>query len=443
MYQYHAKIRKILKQMDFEIIHYSPDRILTTDSNSYGYTLLHLIQSELPVSILYLNRRFKAWNNYRNKKIEIHIAVSRATAKKSLLKSPESIPFKFILLFNSTTGLIKLSNVSHIEKFYRILNLIKKLVKPMKGTKEITFEPTPLKSLKRKIIIDPFKFDFKGVNYLYLGTANLAKQSWCQQQFIFLTHHEHAMFKEEITELEKRNKFILQKRIKPSILEFNRKELENVTLLDFLKKVETIRIRLGKGSGLEKLTHATSKTMKKKYEKPFLDWKEKLLNNNKDKFFYFPKSLLCLLETSYTFQISPNLIAHIYGEKHKTTMKPFTFKKLKLLAEPDGISSKYCYEFKTTKSRYYFYYQRPVAINQALLYSYFFKKPYYKVQFYIRENNSIETIFEKTDRKEAERLLIQAEQLAFGKLKPIPPKPFKCKTCGFREGCKIYKKIKS
>lgn len=126
-------------------------------------------------------------------------------------------------------------------------------------------------------------------------------------------------------------------------------------------------------------------------------------------------------------------------EKYPTIRWNFNWDKYVILGIPDGITKEFVYEFKTTKGKFLSFFVKPVALAQADLYGYFFKRKNKRVQIYILENKEIQTIEEPVNIENAVETLTNFKKVDEGEL-PKPPKSWKCKKCEFSKTCPLYKK---
>jgi len=89
------------------------------------------------------------------------------------------------------------------------------------------------------------------------------------------------------------------------------------------------------------------------------------------------------------------------AEQYPTIRWNFEWEDYVVVGEPDGITDTFVYEFKSTKNRFLMNFIKPVALTQADLYGYFFKRDKKKVQIHIIEENVTETWEEKVDKSRA------------------------------------------
>ncbi|RLI44743.1 hypothetical protein DRO64_03535 [Candidatus Bathyarchaeota archaeon] len=125
----------------------------------------------------------------------------------------------------------------------------------------------------------------------------------------------------------------------------------------------------------------------------------------------------------------------IKAERYPTIRWNFNWENYVVVGEPDGITDNFVYEFKSTKNRFLMNFVKPVALTQADLYGYFFKRNRKRVQIYIMENDMTETFEEKVDKFHAIETLRRFKSVDEGE-KPLPPKEWKCRVCDFKGICK-------
>lgn len=236
----------------------------------------------------------------------------------------------------------------------------------------------------------------------YLGTADIAGMGWCEQKFLFRSKKIELMFKDAYEEDCKR---------------FGK----NAKVERLNKHLDRIKLLISRGNIFicgEKF-HDIIKT----YGHP-----ETTLEELADKFKSIYKD---------EYEEIGRIDEQIYGRKLPTLRYHFKFKDYIIEAVPDGITDDYCYEFKSTGNRFLYYFIKPCAIDQAMLYSYFFKRKNYVVEIYMRDEGKKEVIEGKLDKKKAKAILNRMDKLLRGVIKPRPPKPFKCKNCHFSKECPI------
>lgn len=124
------------------------------------------------------------------------------------------------------------------------------------------------------------------------------------------------------------------------------------------------------------------------------------------------------------------------AERYPTIRWHFHWAKYTVVGVPDGITDKFVYEYKTTKSRFLLNYVKPVALAQADLYGYFFQRSNKRVQIQIIEENVTETYEEAVNSTRAEDTLSAFARVDAGG-PARPPKAWKCKGCVFQATCLI------
>ena len=127
------------------------------------------------------------------------------------------------------------------------------------------------------------------------------------------------------------------------------------------------------------------------------------------------------------------------AERYPTIRWNFPWNDYVVVGVPDGLTDEFVYEYKTTGSKFLLIFTKPVALAQADLYGYFFKRRRKRVQIDILENGETCTIDEPVDRKHALRTLKKFQSLDAGGYAQAP-KAWKCKKCEYREGCKARPK---
>lgn len=136
-------------------------------------------------------------------------------------------------------------------------------------------------------------------------------------------------------------------------------------------------------------------------------------------------------------KVRGTLLQYSKGERYPTIRWNFSWGKYVVVGVPDGITPKFVYEFKTTRNRYLMSYLKPVALVQADLYGYFFKRNRKRVQIYIVEESVTETWDCDVDMSKAVSALMAFEQVDKGAT-PRPPKAWKCKHCEYAARCTMH-----
>ena len=125
-----------------------------------------------------------------------------------------------------------------------------------------------------------------------------------------------------------------------------------------------------------------------------------------------------------------------YAKRYPTIRWNFVWDKYVVVGMPDGITSEFVYEFKSTRNRFLMKFLKPVAFTQADLYGYFFKRSKKLVQIFVIEDGKTETWDTMVDTKRAVDTLIKFKKMELGILPPAP-KAWKCKSCEFAAYCAL------
>ena len=83
------------------------------------------------------------------------------------------------------------------------------------------------------------------------------------------------------------------------------------------------------------------------------------------------------------------------------------------------------------------YFVKPVAYTQADLYGYFFKRGKKRVQIYIVDEKITKTWENQVDRNRVLEVFRNFKKVDEGWTPPLP-KTWKCKSCKFKDACKLY-----
>jgi len=310
-------------------------------------------------------------------------------------------------------------------------------------------------------------------NIKYLGIADIAEMFWCQQKAKFEIIKNEDSKKESVKEIKLfgiNQELVFDKEDRDMSKIFTKDEFKNLNFNEYLKifnlgitsmynflgrKYNSIDDYIATKNNLYVLFKNKTKgellpdiETENIFDRRFNNWKTRVLKKN----FYgiildsmdFPWELPIngiLFKKNDKFFRGRYMEAKL-SEKYKTIKKFFRWKNYYIVAVPDGIGKNFCYEFKTTKTRFHSFFIKPVAIAQANLYSYFFHKPRIKVEINIEEEASRKIINQKIDIKKAEELLKETDLILNNKIEPGLPKIWKCKVCEYEKRCNIYKNNK-
>ena len=117
----------------------------------------------------------------------------------------------------------------------------------------------------------------------------------------------------------------------------------------------------------------------------------------------------------------------------------FKWKEYVVVGIPDGLTADFAFEHKESRTRYLSEFKKPVAIAQAELYAFFFRRPKKRIHLYIRQTNEHEIIEERMNVENAKNLLRTFRKLERGETEPRPPSErWKCKRCEVQDVCPAY-----
>jgi len=125
------------------------------------------------------------------------------------------------------------------------------------------------------------------------------------------------------------------------------------------------------------------------------------------------------------------------AERYHTIRWNFEWENYVVVGVPDGITSEFVYEFKTTGSEFLLGHMDHSALAQADLYGYFFKRRCKRVQIYIMDEKETVTWHEDVDEAKAVDLLTEFKKLVETSEAVPPQEKWKCKSCEFRKTCQI------
>ncbi|AFK94283.1 MULTISPECIES: hypothetical protein [Thermoanaerobacterium] len=300
--------------------------------------------------------------------------------KEVLSKIPEidkKTKHKIIIDFTSLQDIIRRQD--HLNQIIKKGNTIRKIVSRVIGNNAISSDEVLYQSVLDYILKMRFKNLYSDESPIFLGTSNIAQQFWCQTSVIYKSIEDEYMFKT-----------VYERIIK--------EKGENLPIEEINKLIENEQ---------QKEVDNNNSNIKIIYGNPFsLD---PLIRGKADE--------------------------SLYAEKYPKFMYYFKYRNKIIIAAPDGITDDFCYEFKSTSSEFLLRYVQPVALAQASLYSYFFKRPKIRVQIYITATKKIKTIEEDLSTEKVEKYLNDMIDLLEGKREIILPKEWKCKNCKYKKYC--------
>jgi CRISPR/Cas system-associated exonuclease Cas4 (RecB family) len=125
-------------------------------------------------------------------------------------------------------------------------------------------------------------------------------------------------------------------------------------------------------------------------------------------------------------------------EKYPSIRWNFPWNRYIVVGVPDGITKKFVYEFKHTRNDFLLSFVKTVALAQADLYGFFFRRKNKRVQIHVLESNKTHTFEEPVDTKRALETLKRFKGIEEGE-SPVPPKSWKCRNCEFTSACPLAK----
>lgn len=266
----------------------------------------------------------------------------------------------------------------------------------------------------------------------YLGVSDIAGMGWCDQQFIFRVRENESMFKSEVKMLRKQP---------DNMIKFEPREPEIVLVVP-ARKFEEVFEKIGEELTYEDIKTKAPMTM----DTPLAKWSGSVIGIPDfvfdEEFGEFVEPVKMTSAEALAL-LKPELMRAgikdeaLYAEIYPTIKTFWKWKDYYIVGVPDGLTDEFCYEFKSAAVDFLFIYTKPVAVTQAILYSYFFKKPKIRVQIRIRKTGEIKTVERETTEEEGVKILERMDGLLKGKRKPQPPKQWKCKNCDFKKECNI------
>lgn len=258
----------------------------------------------------------------------------------------------------------------------------------------------------------------------YLGTNNIAGMKWCHQKFIFRARANEEMFRQVYQEDCRR----LGEGLTVEELNSRLRQVDRAVVRLSGGKAAVVRKESGKltPEEVQEITHSFEDAIRHEPRTAGLFWVEDGIDI---------EALDALVTTR---QAERGLLAQYeHGEQLPSLRYHFPFQDYVIEAQPDGIGPDYCYEFKLVGERWWYRFEKPVAVAQVRLYSYFFERKRYKADIYIEDEARKETEEGELDPKWVEDLLNTMGGLLKGSMNPIPPNRVKCRSCEFSEECPI------
>lgn len=261
------------------------------------------------------------------------------------------------------------------------------------------------KKLARLLLLEKERRGLGKDKLLFVGMANVAKYWWCARQIVYKSKEKELDF--FVAYLQDRLMYSLRLGLVDKMPRRN---------MEFLEVGNRIRLR-----DIEKLLREMPEETE---DQSSLEW---IIGDEDISELEDPKHRGLVLETTR-------------AEKYPTIRWNFRWKDYVLIGVPDGITDDFVYEFKTTRNKYLMHFATPVALTQADLYGYFFKRNKKRIQIYIIEEGKTETWEEQINKKRATKTLEYFRKVDGGWDPPPPKAKWKCKNCEFTDKCKDYTK---
>lgn len=279
-----------------------------------------------------------------------------------------------------------------------------------KGLKEKLEELLQLEKERRGVSRDKLVF---------VGMANIAKYRWCAMKSLLESRGNELLFFRAYVDGRLDYSFRLRELKGLDTGELPRDPLELLSIgdeitFDDIERLLKLSEEEGKKDGIIQLIPTP--------EFPELSREEQL-------------RLLQQLPPTERGEFLQSMVA----EKYPTIRWDFRWKNYTIIGAPDGITRTFVYEFKTSKDKFLASFIRPVALMQADLYGYFFKRRKKRVQIYTMNEDAVETLEDDVDRARVKEMLNKFKSIDEGDEKPLPPKEWKCKTCEFKAECPLIR----
>jgi CRISPR/Cas system-associated exonuclease Cas4 (RecB family) len=266
---------------------------------------------------------------------------------------------------------------------------------------------------------------------LFVGIANIARYYWCAIQ---------AVLKSRANELQLFSAYLYD-RLNYSYrlglinkLPNHKKDLldigNQITLNDIEKLFKKKVKRTNGGSMTLNATKFTNKDGKRKMIiNPDLSFGRRALYETKAK----AKRILIADPEEFP-QLRGEILQTTKAEQYPSIRWNFEKGKYVVVGVPDGITDRFVYEFKTARNKFLMSFTKPVALTQANLYGYFFKRNKKRVQIHIVEEKTTETWQTNVDKNKALTVLKNFGRVDAGWIPPLPKK-WKCKSCEYKQAC--------
>jgi len=274
------------------------------------------------------------------------------------------------------------------------------------------------RQLEKLLILEKEKRGLGRDKLVFLGISNTAEYYWCAMKSLFKSRRDEIRF------------FVtyLNDRIRYSI------DLGGIAKLP-QKKADWLDIG-------EDITFEDIELLLKRPSRQSLVKRPRYVEIEEDGIptlvpaeYLFPDELKNLLKEKDT-KFRGEQIESLKAERYPTIRWNFTWQKYVISGIPDGITDTSVYEFKSTRTRFLVNYVKPVALTQADLYGHFFRRDKKRVQIHIADEGTTKTWENRIDKTRVVNVIKNFNKVDEGWLPP-PPKAWKCKSCEFKEVCRL------
>ncbi len=258
---------------------------------------------------------------------------------------------------------------------------------------------------------------------LFVGTANIATYWWCAEKAYLNSRENELMF--FFIYLEDRLKYSLE--------------------LNLIKKVPTSEKEI-LSAGSDITSKDIENLLSKKSEQEDSVYFYTMSNRIRDTIDLSGKNKIIKRSKNSSNAINMNsrnapllqgkFDEKINAEKYPTIRWNFPLGEFVFIGIPDGITSEFVYEFKSTRNNFLKSFIKPVAETQADFYGKFFNRKEKRIQIHVLETNEVHTEQTSIDENRINNTLKGFTEIVNGS-EAFPPKPWKCNACEYISLCPI------
>lgn len=274
---------------------------------------------------------------------------------------------------------------------------------------------------------------FRENDLVFIGMADTAHVRWCEQKAVYMNREMElpffVSFLTDVLDYALKLGYISEKREPPAgeLL-----ELRNGVSFDDIERLLSER----KPETEEEKTERIIQTLISEGWVDYAPLMRGLLEKR-------PRPLELIKEIKGLDPKLQGIILEYYSEDYPSIRWNFDWDGYVVVGVPDGITDRFVYEYKTTGSGWLLQWMKPVAILQADIYGYFFRRKERRVQIMVRKDGIIHTWHGEVDKNYALDSLKMFREVEKGERKPIFPAGWKCKGCGFKNICEVRANLKS